>query len=179
MKSKNGGSCGQEPGARAERMLAFTLRERDSNGQEGQLAGTATNQGGALLIHLEGHGAFSSPEGEGAVVAVELTDGRPQVIIWADINLEDPTHSVKLDGAREDARGGSQQTFKVHFLSTRDYRARIHDSGATVTVLEATVEAEDHDDAILKAHERFPDTIVMATYKREPTEEGLKAGIRS
>ena len=69
-------------------------------------------------------------------------------------------------------------TFKVEFLSSRDYRARIRDSDATVTVLQATVEAEDHDDAVLKTHERSPDAIVMATYKREPTDEGLKAGIR-
>ena len=69
-------------------------------------------------------------------------------------------------------------TFKVEFLSSQDYRARLHDASARVTVLLVTLEAEDHDDAVLKTHERFPDGIVIATYQRKPTPEGAQAGFR-
>ena len=34
-------------------------------------------------------------------VLVEIYEGRPQVIIWADINKEDPTHEIDLSGALE------------------------------------------------------------------------------
>ncbi len=70
-------------------------------------------------------------------------------------------------------------TFKVEFLSSHDYKARLHDASSRVTVLLATLEAEDHDDAVLKTHERFPDSIVIATYEREPTPEGAHAGFHS
>jgi hypothetical protein len=69
-------------------------------------------------------------------------------------------------------------TFKVEFLSSPDYKARLHDASARVTALLVTLEAEDHDDAVLKTHERFPDSIVIATYQREPTPEGANAGFR-
>jgi len=70
-------------------------------------------------------------------------------------------------------------TFKVEFLSGQDYQARLHDTSAHVTVLLVTLKAEDHDDAVLKTHERFPDSIVLATYERKPTPEGAQAGFRS
>ena len=66
----------------------------------------------------------------------------------------------------------------MEFLNAADFEARTKAPDATVTVLVATVEAEDHDDAILKTHEKFRDAIVLATYKQEPTEEGRRLGIR-
>ncbi len=69
-------------------------------------------------------------------------------------------------------------TFKVEFLSSHDYKTRLHDASARVTVLLVTLEAEDHDDAVLKTHKRFPDSIVLATYQQELTPEGAHAGFR-
>lgn len=67
--------------------------------------------------------------------------------------------------------------FKVEFLNSKDFEARNRDPDATVTVLVATVRAEDHDDAMRKACELFRDAVVLATYKCEPTEEGLTAAV--
>jgi hypothetical protein len=35
---------------------------------------------------------------------LESVNGHLRVIIWADINAEDPTHIIDLEGARETAR---------------------------------------------------------------------------
>jgi len=35
---------------------------------------------------------------------VEFFNGEMRVIVWDDINVEDPTHIISLEGAREDVR---------------------------------------------------------------------------
>ncbi len=33
-------------------------------------------------------------------VCIEIYDGQLRVIVWSDIDQEDPTHSINLEGAR-------------------------------------------------------------------------------
>ena len=96
--------CGRELQPRVENALAFTLREHDGSDQEQQLSGIATEQGGALLIHVDGYGDFCSANGQGTVVVIELDEGCARILVWADINEEDPTHTISLEKAREDKR---------------------------------------------------------------------------
>ena len=55
-------------------------------------------------IRADGYSDYCSQDGEGEQVLIENRHGVPHVIIWADINDEDPTHIVSLAGAAESER---------------------------------------------------------------------------
>ncbi len=57
-----------------------------------------------VLLYSERYGDRTSVAGHGTPVFIELYKGELRVIVWADINREDPTHIVSLAGAREDQR---------------------------------------------------------------------------
>jgi len=81
----------------------------DAGGVDRQLKGRATAGPNGLELRFEGYGDHSSPAGHGAPVFIELHDGALKVHVWADINKEDPTHSIDLDGARETARSDDEE----------------------------------------------------------------------
>lgn len=53
---------------------------------------------GRLLVSIEGYGD------EGRPVIIDLFNDKLQVVVWADINNEDPTHVIDLKGALESER---------------------------------------------------------------------------
>jgi len=57
-----------------------------------------------VSLYAEGHGDCGSAEGHGTPVFIELYKGELRVLVWADINREDPTHTISLAGARSDRR---------------------------------------------------------------------------
>ena len=57
-----------------------------------------------LLIGAKGYGEMTAMDGGGYPILVEFNQGEFKVMIWADINQEEPTHIISLEGAREDAR---------------------------------------------------------------------------
>ncbi len=57
-----------------------------------------------VSIYAEGHGDFGSAEGHGTPVFLELHRGRLRLLVWDDINREDPTHDIDLSGATESRR---------------------------------------------------------------------------
>ncbi len=57
-----------------------------------------------VSLYAEGYGDCGSTEGHGTPVFIELYKGELRVLVWADINQEDPTHVIPLGGAREDRR---------------------------------------------------------------------------
>ena len=59
---------------------------------------------GGLYVRADGYSDYCSQDGEGEQVLIENRHGVPHVIIWADINDEDPTHIVSLAGAAESER---------------------------------------------------------------------------
>jgi len=62
----------------------------------------ATAFGVELLA--DGHGNYGTEPGHGSSLFVELFQGRLRLLVWGDINLEEPTHIIDLSGAREDRR---------------------------------------------------------------------------
>jgi len=59
---------------------------------------------GHLCISVEGYGDLCSGNGDGWPIVVDLFDKKLQVIVWSDINQEDPTHNIDLSGAKESLR---------------------------------------------------------------------------
>lgn len=59
---------------------------------------------GMMSIAIEGYGDKTSADGNGSPILIENYGGRVRVIIWGDINQEDPTHVIELDGALESKR---------------------------------------------------------------------------
>jgi hypothetical protein len=69
---------------------------------------------GSLKFDIEasGLGIYIMPEGfgdactiqAGCPVKIEMQGDVPYVIIWGDINSEDPTHQISLAGAKEELR---------------------------------------------------------------------------
>ena len=58
----------------------------------------------AVCIQPDGTGDHNSGVSDGFPVVVEFCDGKPRVHVWADINQEDATHTIELDGALESRR---------------------------------------------------------------------------
>jgi len=56
-----------------------------------------------IEVRLDGYGEKTAEEGQGDVVFVEFFDGKPQADVFANINVEGPTHQIDLSVAREDA----------------------------------------------------------------------------
>lgn len=55
-------------------------------------------------IGVPGCGEYNSPDGEGFPVLIEMREDGPYLIVWADINQENPTHVIPLAGALESNR---------------------------------------------------------------------------
>ena len=59
---------------------------------------------GLLEICPVGYGDDLSVDGEGCPVLLDLFDGKLKLHVWSDINKEDPTHQINLEGALETNR---------------------------------------------------------------------------
>ncbi len=62
---------------------------------------TMTVVGSTLSISIQGYGEKTAEKGEGSPIVVDFTGGKLKVYLWSDINKEDPTHIVDMEGAKE------------------------------------------------------------------------------
>ena len=58
----------------------------------------------SIFIRPDGHGDCGTLAGHGWPVVIEYYKGDVRVIVWADINQEDPTHVISLASAKESNR---------------------------------------------------------------------------
>ena len=58
----------------------------------------------ALEVGFEGYGECAAADGYGRPVIIELYEGKLRLLVWSDINREDPTHIIELNGAQEARR---------------------------------------------------------------------------
>ena len=70
-------------------------------GQETLHLGSETR---GVELYIEGYGTKAMPPGTSAPIYLEIRDGLPKLYVWADINSEDPTHVIDLNGASEALR---------------------------------------------------------------------------
>ena len=61
-------------------------------------------QNGKLEIRIKGYGDYYSDDDAGTPILLEVNNGVVQLVVWSDINQQDPTHVIKLEDAREDKR---------------------------------------------------------------------------
>lgn len=59
---------------------------------------------GKIAIFPDGYGDKTSLVGEGCPLLLDYYEGQLQLIVWDDINAEDSSHVISLEGAREDRR---------------------------------------------------------------------------
>ncbi len=87
--------------AKSQSMTAV-LSDADPK-QTGSLNVRVAADSSTISIFPEGYGDFGSADGHGCPVFLELYEGRLRLIVFADINEQDPT-IIELDGAREERR---------------------------------------------------------------------------
>jgi hypothetical protein len=85
-------------------IIPFTLRAPSGK----KIKGTIEIGERMLMIGLQGYGEHSAIKGQGTPIVIEYHDHNgvelPQVHVFADINKDDPTHSISLSGAKESLR---------------------------------------------------------------------------
>lgn len=59
---------------------------------------------GSIEIRPIGYGDCTSKKGYGCPVIIERWEGDLRLVVWGDINKEDPTHIISLEGAKESLR---------------------------------------------------------------------------
>ena len=79
------------------------LRDIDTNDKR-QVPVKVVLQNGALFLRPEGTGDFISQDGHGFPIMLQYYEKSIRLVVWSDINQEDPTHIIPLDGALESAR---------------------------------------------------------------------------
>ena len=62
------------------------------------------SENGQVWIRPLGYGDCTSVDGHGWPIGVELANNEVRVMVWADINEEDPSHTISVEGANEDKR---------------------------------------------------------------------------
>lgn len=79
------------------------------------LRDVAEDRGGSVAIRIDcretginicptGYGDSNSEPGHGAPIYLELYEGELRLLVWSDINSEEPTHVISLEGAKENRR---------------------------------------------------------------------------
>lgn len=64
----------------------------------GETVNVAVSEGpNGIEITPEGTATFDSDQG--SPIFIESYDGKLRIHVWSDINSEDPTHTIELDGA--------------------------------------------------------------------------------
>lgn len=73
-------------------------------GRDGTLSVRLEVSPRSIGLSADGYGVYGASEGDGTPVLIELHEGELRVIVFADINREEPTHIIPLGGAREAQR---------------------------------------------------------------------------
>ena len=83
--------------------MQTTFEIRDQGTGDRKLQITVTDEGGSLNIYPQGYGDFSSADGHGTPIFVEIWEGRLRLVTFADINEQEPV-VTDLESAKETNR---------------------------------------------------------------------------
>jgi len=76
----------------------------DFGDREDQVKGKVALSSSGIELLVDGYGTHSMEPGYGSQVYIEYYEKELMVLVWADINQEDPTHTISLQGALESHR---------------------------------------------------------------------------
>lgn len=79
--------------------LNVTLRDGAEH-RTGAIAVRVDCRTSGINICPTGYGDFTSEPGLGAPIFLELYQGELRLLVWSDIQSEEPTHIITLEGAR-------------------------------------------------------------------------------
>ena len=79
-----------------------TLRDKSANDKELQVK--VENGHTSVYLCPQGYGDGCSEDGFGCPVMLEIWEGELRLVVWGDINQQDPTHIISLEGAAENKR---------------------------------------------------------------------------
>jgi hypothetical protein len=82
----------------------FNVVLRDHAGGEATLPVKVRHDDGFIEISPKGYGYCTSEDGKGSPILLEFYEGELCIRLYGDINTEDPTHSLRIEGARESQR---------------------------------------------------------------------------
>jgi hypothetical protein len=85
-------------------LSTFILREGDGESPARTLQVQVVQEPGSISLIVESYGSHSMEPGHGPIVHLELYEGRLALRAWADINNEDFTLKIDLEGASESLR---------------------------------------------------------------------------
>ena len=80
-------------------MITLTLEDLDNPTKSIEVKIVHRPRG--IEIQFEGYGDNGSTPGNGSPILIEYCYGSPRVIIFGNINQEEPTHIIDLDEAAE------------------------------------------------------------------------------
>lgn len=79
----------------------FKLKDK-MDGSEKEVEGhVEIEEGFGIYFHFEGYGEATASPGHGYPLMIEVYDGKLRVIAWSNINEQDPTHTIDMEGAQE------------------------------------------------------------------------------
>ncbi|GGB52987.1 hypothetical protein GCM10011607_11860 [Shewanella inventionis] len=91
---------------------SFTLK--CDNDELGDVEGYVVNNTGlGLALHFDGYSDHCSADNTGIPVYLEKYEGELRVLVYADINQEEPTHVISLEGAHVTKRNESVEPTAV------------------------------------------------------------------
>jgi hypothetical protein len=83
--------------------MEYELNEQSSEAPEKSISVDILSDYGKIWIQIEGYGDCTSQDGYGYPIGLEIWDGRLRLIVFDNINEEDPK-IIDLERAREDNR---------------------------------------------------------------------------
>lgn len=83
--------------------MKFKLKDASPNADK-VVKGKIVQTSGGIEIFAEGYGSCNMENGYGAPIFLEIWEGKLRLHVFADINREDSTHTIDLEGALESAR---------------------------------------------------------------------------
>lgn len=101
---RNGNNWDQLEGIEPNTQYRMTLTDDYDPHKTLELRVRTSGQDHMLMIGVKGYGEMTAEDGGGYPILVECYEGKLRLMIWGNINQEDPTHVISLEGAREDAR---------------------------------------------------------------------------
>lgn len=89
-----------------------------------------------IEIRPHGYGEKTAIAGHGSPVLIEFHDGELRVVVFGDINQEDPTHIISLEGAKEVCRDEMPDiSYRLQLFLDAEYHNGEFSGGISPTTL--------------------------------------------